>query len=223
MYNKKRGIEKLLGVIILLLLPLLIIPATLFAGEADKKSEVVRQGSLQVVRLGSPQAELKSEKKADFVLTIKDDLISLSAKDASIKEIVEEIGSRMEIEVVTNISKEEKVTIEFDKLSVENSIKRLREYSDIVYVKDSEKEEGKITKILVFPKGKGEELYKSTIIKEKKEKEKGEGLVRPEISVGEEAVREETPQTEPKETVKEKAPRPEPFKFEFDPSEFEEE
>ena len=179
-----------------------------------------------MVRLGSPQAESKSESKADFVLTIKDGLISLNANDASLKEIVEEIGSRMKIEVVANIPEKEKITIEFDKLSVEDAIKRLREYADIVYVKDSEKEKAKITKIMVFPKGKGEELYKSTIKEEKKEE-----LAKPEIGVGEEAVREETPQTELKETIKEKPPpvvspvepRPKPFKFEFDPSEFMEE
>jgi len=122
----------------------LIIPAALFGGEADKKSKVVRQGSLQ--------EESKSESKADFVLTIKDNLISLSAKDASVKEIIEEIGRRVKIEVVASISKEEKITIEFNKLSIEDAIKRLREYANIVYLKYSEKEKGKITKIMVLPK-----------------------------------------------------------------------
>ena len=68
MLNAKKGIEKLFWVSILLL----IIPASLFGGEADKKYEV------------------KAESRADFVLTIKDSLISLTAKDASLKEIVEE-------------------------------------------------------------------------------------------------------------------------------------
>jgi len=161
MCNAMKGIEKLFWVSILLL-PLLIIPDTLFGGEADKKSEV------------------DSKSKADFVLTIKDSLISLTAKDASLKEIVEEIGRRMKIEVVADISEEEKITIRFDKLSLEDAIKRL-------------------------PEGKGTALSRPTT---KEFEVKGEKrLVKSESSAGKEAARE-------------KSPRPEPFKFEFDPSEF---
>ena len=180
MCNGKRGIEELFLVSILLI-SLLITPNSLFGGEADKKYEV------------------QAESRADFVLTIKDSLISLTAKDASLKEIVEEIGRRMKIEVVADISEEEKITIRFDKLSLEDAIKRLR--TSYAYVWNSEKEEGKITKIVLLPEGKGTAV--STIKEEKK-------LVKSESRAK-------------KEAAKEKLPRPEPFKFEFDPSEFMEE
>ena len=99
MCNGKRRIEDLFLVSIFLI-SLLITPNFLFGGEADKKYET------------------QAKSRADFVLTIKDSLISLTAKDASLKEIVEEIGSRMKIEVVADISKEENIAIRFDNLSL---------------------------------------------------------------------------------------------------------
>jgi len=187
MCNGKRGIEELFLVSILLI-SLLITPNFLFGEEADKKSEV----------------EAKS--KSDFVLTIKDSLISLTAKDASLKEITEEIGRRMKIEVVANISEKEKITIRFDKLSLEDAIKRLR--TSYAYVWNSEKEGGKITKIVLLPEGKGTVLSRPAT---KESEVKGEKrLVKSESKARAEAARE-------------KSPRPEPFKFEFDPSEFMEE
>jgi type II secretory pathway component GspD/PulD (secretin) len=182
MLNAKKGIEKLFWVSILLLL-LLIIPASLFGGEADKKYEV------------------KAESRADFVLTIKDSLISLTAKDASLKEITEEIGRRMKIEVVADISEEEKITIRFDKHSLEDAIKKLR--TSYAYVWNSEKEEGKITKIVLLPEGKGTVLSRPTTKESEVKEEKR--LVKSESSAG-------------KKIASEKSPCPEPFKFEFDPS-----
>ena len=156
--------------------------------EADKKSE----------------AQAKS--RAAFVLTIKDSLISLTARDASLKEITEEIGRRMKIEVVADISEEEKITIRFDKLSLEDAIKKLR--TSYAYVWNSEKEKGKITKIVLLPEGKGTVLSRPTT---KESEVKGEKrLVKSESSAG-------------KKIASEKSPRPETFKFEFDPSEFMEE
>lgn len=179
--------------VIIFLLSLLIIPAVLFGEEADKKPE------------GKPDS------RTDFVLTIKDDLISLSAKDASLKEVVEEIGKRMKIKVVANIPEEEKVTTEFDRLSLEDALKRLsRNY---VYEKESEK--GKITKIMFLQRGKGTALSEPAT--KEFEVEKGKGLIKPESRIKEE-VAGKKPEAE--EVDKEKPPRPEPFKFEFDPSEF---
>ncbi len=200
-YRKIRWFYRL--ILIIWILFALIIPTRLFGEEADKKSKE------------------ESKNKTDFVLTIKDNLISLNAKDASLVEIVEEIGNRMKIDIVTKIPKEKKITTKFDKLPLKAAIERLREFADIAYIvvpqnppskittsdpKDSEKKEAKITKILVFPKGKGVEVSK------------------PEVSAEEEGVEEEAPtKIEGEEAVEKESSRPEPFKFEFDPSEFEEE
>jgi hypothetical protein len=100
---------------------------------------------------------VRAESSADFVLTIKDDPISLNANDAS------------------------------NRLS-----------TSYAYVWNSVKEGGKLTKIVLLPKGKGTAV---STIKEEKKLVKSESRSR-------------------KEIAREKSPRPEPFKFEFDPSEF---
>ena len=138
MQNVERGIEQLFGFIIIILAPLLITPTILLGGAADKKPE------------------RDSESQGDYVLMVKEDLVSLKAKDASFKEILEEIGRRMNIEVVANIPKEEKITIEFDMMPLGEAIKRFR--TSYAYVAKSEKEKGKITKLVVAPKGPGKGL-----------------------------------------------------------------
>lgn len=137
MDNEKRGIEQLFGFIIILL-AFLIIPTVLFGGASDKKQE------------------RNSESQGDYILRVKESLISLKAKDASFKEILEEIGRRMNIEVAANIPKEEKITIEFDMMPLREAIKRFRK--SYAYVTDTEKKEGKITKIVVVPEGLGKGL-----------------------------------------------------------------
>ncbi len=190
MFNSWKGIKKPFEVIVLLFLSLFIFfTSPLFGGEAERK------------------VDYKKEDKSDFVLTIKEGLISLSARDASIKDVVEEIGRRMKIEVYANIHEEEKVTIEFGKLSLEDAIKRLARN----YVYEKKSEEGKITKIMLLPKGEGTVLS----IPATKEPEviKGQKVVRPESR----DLREKSTQPKPEEADKEKSPRSEPFKFEFNP------
>ena len=137
MHNEKTGIEKFFGLIIILL-PLLMIPTILFGGETDKKPE------------------RNSESQADYVLMVKGSLISLKAKDASLKEILEEIGGRMKIEVVANIPSEDKITVELDMMYLGDALKRFR--TNYAYITESEKERGKITKIVVVPTGVGKML-----------------------------------------------------------------
>ncbi len=131
------------------------------------------------------EAESNSPNKAEMILTIEEELISLDAKDVSLKEIIEEIGSKMKVEVVGSIACEEMITLKFDMLSIEDALRKLS--TSYGYVMDSETEEEKITKIIVLPKGN-------------------------------EAV-SHIPTTKEHESKKQ-SKRPEPFKFEFDPSEF---
>lgn len=159
----------------LLLLCLLILPAALFGEEAEKKTGE---------RVG-PQA--------DFVLTIKDNLLSLNAKRASLKTILDEIGRQMHIEVVAQIPVQEKITLAFDRLSLEEALQRFGEYTNYVYVKGAEKEPGQISKVMIFPKR--------------------------EITVPSSPPAQEA---EVKTGASTETPRPEPFKFEFDPSQYEE-
>lgn len=169
MCNVGRGMERCSGVIILLL-PLLIITEALFGGEAGRKTEG------------------ESVHKSKFILTTNDSLFSLRARDASLREILEAIGRRMKIEMVSNIPDEERITLAFNKLPLEDAIKSLSK--NYAFIKESGKEKGRVMKITILPESRS---------------------------------REELPQTASEEAVKEKPAQPEPFKFEFDPSEFEKE
>jgi len=187
MFTTKIGVEKFLQIITLYLVPLLIIPAAILGGDTDNESME------------------ESKVQSDFSLAIKDNLIYLDAKDASLVEIVKEIGGKMKIDVIAKVPDEERVTVtvKVEELPLEAAMERLREFADIAYIKDSENDDAKITKILVFPKGKAEERVNAR-----------------EESMEKEALREEAKE---EEAGKKEARRPEPFKFEFDPSEFEEE
>ncbi|TVM00362.1 MAG: hypothetical protein CV087_14650 [Candidatus Brocadia sp. WS118] len=126
MSNVRQGMKRCFGVIILLL-PLLIITAALCGGEPDKKTEG------------------ESVRKSKFILTTNDSLLSLRARDASLKEILEAIGRRMKIE-------EERITIAFDKLSLEDAIKSLSK--NYVFVKELGKEKERVTKITILSEGR---------------------------------------------------------------------
>jgi len=132
MKNEKRGIKKLFGFIIALL-PLLIIPTILSGMEVNKKSE----------------------SHSEYILKVKGDHISLKAKDASLKDILEEIGRRMKIEVIANITREQKITIELDMMYLGDALKRFK--TNYAYITKTEKQKGNITKIVVVPKG-GEKI-----------------------------------------------------------------
>ncbi|GJQ59119.1 MAG: hypothetical protein D8M57_04860 [Candidatus Scalindua sp. AMX11] len=130
MLNRNEGIEKFSVVPILLLISLLLIPSLLLGEKAERESE----------------------EKTGFELTVNDELISLSAKDASLSEVMEEIGRKMEIKIIGNIPEGEKISVEFEKLSLKEALEKLS--ASYGYVMDSEKGEEKITKIVVLPKGK---------------------------------------------------------------------
>ncbi len=133
MVNRECGIRRYQGIIILLLMSLLLIPVSMHSEKVYGESEE------------------KSESKSGYELTVKDDLISLNAEDALLKEIIGEIGTRLQIEVVGNAPEDEKISIEFDRLPLEEALEKIS--SNYGYTMDAGKEENKIVKIIVLPKG----------------------------------------------------------------------
>ena len=97
----------------------------------------------------SQPAQSKNSRQAPFTLTIEGNLISLTARDASIKAILEELGRRMNIAVVAAIPAEETITTEFNRLPLKEALNKLSE--NHAYVTDSAKDTGRITKIMVTP------------------------------------------------------------------------
>ncbi|MDP2607366.1 MAG: hypothetical protein Q8S00_32935, partial [Deltaproteobacteria bacterium] len=99
----------------------------------------------------SAQNQPAAKGKTGFVLTIQDNLISLKATDALLLEILQEIGRRMKIEMVAPLPEKGKITAEFDKLSLEDAIKRLTPHYSHAMI--SEPGGKKISKIIVLQKG----------------------------------------------------------------------
>jgi type II secretory pathway component GspD/PulD (secretin) len=138
----------------------------------------------------------KLENKVKYELSIKNNLITLNAKDAALKKILEDIGQRMNIEVFARIPAGDKITIQFANLTLEEALKKFK--TNYAYLTDSKEKQGNITHVVVVPKGQQADLYLKEVTKaEPKVKNK-------------------------KNIAGEKTSKPEPFKFEFDPSKFDE-
>jgi type II secretory pathway component GspD/PulD (secretin) len=158
-------------------------PAQIFLGEAET----------------NPKG--KAAAKADFVLTVKDNVISLKAKDASLREILEEIGRRTSIEVFALLPQQEKITTEFEKVPLEEAIERLiRNYPHLLV---SQEGDGKITRIVALQKNA--DTVSSKPVMTGPEIKKEETPTKFESRMKEEAVRKESPPQKP-------------FSFQFDPS-----
>ena len=133
------------------------------------------------------------DEKAKYELSIKDNLITLNAVDAFLKKILEDIGQRMNIEIFVRIPAEDKITIQFANLTLEEALKKFK--TNYALVTDSKDKNGNIKQIVVVPECQQANLYLKDV-------KKGE-------SKGKKGIAEE------------KTSKPEPFKFEFDPSKYE--
>ena len=134
MKNLKDCLEKLLKPHFIIFLFILLFAEILFANEPQIESEKI------------------VNKKTGFTLTIKDDLISLSSNDASFNKILNELGNKLNIEIVSKISDKEKVTIEFKNLLLKEAIDRLS--TNYGLLMNTGKGEKKVSKIFVLKKGK---------------------------------------------------------------------
>jgi hypothetical protein len=100
MWIATTGAIRLPRIMVLRCFLLCCIPGELFGGEAET----------------SPGP---AKRNASFVLTIHEGLFSLRATQASLKEILDAIGRRMHIEVVTQLPADQTVTIAFDRLPLD--------------------------------------------------------------------------------------------------------
>ena len=105
------------------------------------------------------QRRVPSHRKANLharlllLSPFENNLISLTARDASIKTILEELGRRVNIAVVAAIPAEETITAEFSRLPLKEALTQL--VNNYAYVTDSAKDTGRITKIMITPGRKG--------------------------------------------------------------------
>ena len=145
----------------------------------------------------------------NFVLTVEGDRLSLEAQEASLRAILEEIGRKMHLEVLGEVPAQETVTAAFHDLPLEQALHRLS--SNFGYQMKSEEGGQEISKIFILPKGTGPANAKSTTEEVAPSKEIVMPYSDPVIQAG---------RAKGNEADQEKPTRPEPFKFQFDPSEF---
>jgi hypothetical protein len=106
-----------------------------------------------------------SARQTPFALVIQDDLVSLDAKEASLKAIFEEIGRRMNISVRAEIPATAKVTLALVRLPLPEVLKRLGRYVNYGYVEQREQGVARISAITIhslkgqsFPTERGAEI-----------------------------------------------------------------
>jgi hypothetical protein len=106
-----------------------------------------------------PSSPDATEPPPAFVLTSQDQQVSLEARDASVKAIMEELGRQLHIEVKVSVGAEKTVQVTFAQLSVEEVLERLKAAADIdyfiAYQKDVRTQAEKISRIEIVAKGTG--------------------------------------------------------------------
>jgi hypothetical protein len=123
----------------------------------------------------------------DFVLTRHGDHFSLSAQQASLRDIVDTLGRLLDIDVVARIPWDMKISLDFADLTLDDALRQFSTFANVVYITNTRLPAGKITRVIVLPVQGGDSV----------------------------------PQPPVRSGVEHPAPtsaRPEPFKFEFDPS-----
>lgn len=142
-----------------------------------------------------------------FVLTVENDLLSLKAKEASPRAILAEIGHKMHIEVVGEIPAEDTITAEFHHLRLEQALYRLS--PNYGYQMKTDEGQQRIAKIFVLPKGTEPAGPRREVPASQTVTSSPTPVLQEPERYAEADVHQE----------KERNPeRPQPFKFEFDPS-----
>jgi len=93
------------------------------------------------------KANLQASEK--FIVSTNDGLVSVKATEASLKDIIERIGHALGIEVEAQVGDQEKVTAEFQDLTLDQAMERLS--GNYAYTTDSDG--AKISKLFIYPKG----------------------------------------------------------------------
>jgi hypothetical protein len=90
--------------------------------------------------------------KVESVLSLKvsNNLLTLHAVNASLKSIVEQIGTKLKIDVLVYLKDEQTITLDFENLDIIKAIVELSDFANFIYYKDAKT--GKVKKILVSPK-----------------------------------------------------------------------
>ena len=130
-----------------------------------------------------PTAKDTSE---SFQVKVSDGYLSVNAREAPLVKIFDEIRKQAKIAVDGSIAPEEKITIQFERVALEEGLKRLAKNISVIYTQGPKDKSPRIARIVVLPEGQ---------------------------KVAAERIEAPTKSSKASEP-----PRPEPFKFEFDPT-----
>lgn len=111
--------------------------------------------------MGNAANAANSGSNQKFSISVQADLITLHANAASLKSIILEMGKQLGVPVKADVSDQEKVTISFNNLPVKEALKRLTPNYAVLDNKD-----GKIAKIILFPRGDTAEVPMSSFSSE---------------------------------------------------------
>jgi hypothetical protein len=139
---------------------------------------------------GLQLSPVDSHTPGTFQVTVSEGTLSLAATDASVVAIFQEIGRQANLTVENPPGLDKTITLTFERLPLEEGLKRITENIAIFYAKDSQEQAPRIVRVVLHSVG-------------------SPGM--PNVA---------TDRTRQPATPRGAAP-PEPFKFEFDPSQYE--
>jgi hypothetical protein len=140
----------------------------------------------------------KTQSSGTFQVTVNKDYLSLQANDASLAQVFEEIGKQAKISFDSNIGPEEKITINLERVPLEQGIRQLARNVTVFYAQDLNNKARRIERVVVLSEGSGSS---------------GQAIGASEPDKAKQPAPQAAKASKP-------LPQSEPFKFEFDPAKF---
>lgn len=153
-------------------------------------------GASSIGQTAEQSKPLQAEPTGSFQVKVNKGELSLEASQAPLARVLEEIGKQAGIRIDTNIAPEVKITTSLNRVPIEDGIKKLARNVTVFYAQG--------------PDDKSRRIERVVILSEVKERPSPQPKSSPEPEKGGE------PSQQPAKVDK-PSPRPEPFKFEFDP------
>ena len=144
-----------------------------------------------------------------FQAKVTKDYLTLEANEAPLAKVFEEIGKQAGIIIDSNLSPEEKITIQLNHVALDEALNRLAKNITILYAQVPNDKGRRITRVVVLGEGTKPPPKRTEASIEESTKTIVPAPQQPP------AKRVEPP---PQSSKTEATPRPPPFKFEFDPA-----
>jgi hypothetical protein len=109
----------------------------------------------------SEKSTSKVPQSGTFRVKVAEEHLSVEANQAPLAKIFEEIGKQARIVVDSSIGPEEKVTIHFDRVPLEEAIKKLAKNVSVFYSQDSKDKAPRIARVVVLGEEKTRSLSRS--------------------------------------------------------------